>query len=85
MLGYYPRGELGEIFLKAGKDGTDVNILINEAAMMASFALQHGGSVKTIREAMPRDTEGKAEGPIGTLLDLILKEELEEWEKEMLS
>ena len=72
------------MFLKAGKVGTDVNIVINEAAMLASFALQHGCTVKEMREAMPRTTDGKAEGPLGTILDILAKEEIDEAREELL-
>lgn len=84
LLGYYANGDLGDIFLRAGKVGTDVNIVMQEASVLASFALQHGATVKQMREAMPRKTDGTAEGPLGTLFDLLAKEDAKDANEELL-
>lgn len=70
-LGFYPDGLLGEVFLYSGKSGTDATIAAMEAAIATSFALQFGATVEAMRAAMPRDENGKAEGPLGCLLDLL--------------
>lgn len=70
-LGFYPDGRLGEIFLRAGKVGTDLNVSTIETAIAVSFALQHGCDLNTMREAMPRSADGRAEGAVGKLLDII--------------
>lgn len=70
-LGYYPDGRLGEVFLSAGKTGSDVDVAARDSAIAFSFALQHGCSVETARAAFCRDEDGKPEGPLGTLLDLL--------------
>ena len=68
-LGFYPDGRLAEIFLHPCKTGSDKDIAVQESAIAVSFALQHGCAVEMIRAAMPRTTDGRPEGPIGTLLD----------------
>lgn len=71
-LGFYPDGRLGEIFLYAGKVGTEIDVAIKDAAILLSFALQHGCDAATMRAAMTRSSDGQPEGVIGTLLDLIV-------------
>lgn len=70
-LGYFPDGRLAEVFLRAGKAGTDLAIQAQETAIVASFALQYGAPIELIRAAMPRTADGKPEGPIGRLLDIL--------------
>lgn len=74
-LGHYPDGRLGEVFLSAGKLTLDADIIAKEAAIILSFALQYGASVEEIRSAMPRQSDGAAQGPMGTLMDLIVSDE----------
>lgn len=45
-----------------------------ESALALSFALQWGVPFEAMRSAMPRNAEGIAEGPLGTLLDLLHSE-----------
>lgn len=70
-LGFYDDDRLGEVFLNGTKIGTDTDIAVRDAAILLSFALQHGCTVETIRSAVTRDAKGRPEGVIGTLLDLI--------------
>jgi hypothetical protein len=71
-VGYYaPGGGVGEIFIHPQKTGSDRDIVMQEAAIAASFALQYGAQIEDLRKAMPRTTDGQPEGPIGTLLDLL--------------
>lgn len=71
LLGHYPDGRLGEIFLSSGKSGSGLLIATNETAIAASFALQFGCPPSVMREAMPRTAEGRPEGPLGVLLDIL--------------
>lgn len=70
-LGRYSDGRLAEIFLRAARSGTHLNIAMLETAVAVSMALQHGCDPETLREAMPRREDGKAEGAVGQLLDLL--------------
>jgi hypothetical protein len=66
-------GRVGELFLnnhKAGNQhGADTNA--RDAAILFSFALQHGADIHVIRRALCRDSQGHALGPIAQALDLI--------------
>ena len=73
-LGFYPDGRLGEVFINAGKSGSDVDIATRDSAIALSFALQYGCAPEDIRAALCRDDAGKAEGPLGTLLDLLAQQ-----------
>ena len=84
LLGYDEQNILREVFLRAGKVGTDVNIVMMEAAIALSFALQWGCTAESMRDAMPRRTDGTPEGPIGVLLQLIYDLELQEIKEELL-
>lgn len=71
-MGYHADGRLGEVFLHASKTGSDRDIAVSEAAILLSFALQHGVPPEAMRDAMPRTKDGSPEGPVGALLDRIL-------------
>ena len=73
-VGYFSDGKVGEVFIRAGRAGSDVSISTNETAIAVSMALQHGTPLETIRKAMPRTNDGRPEGAIGTLLDLLVEE-----------
>ena len=75
-IGYYMDGRVAEIFLRSGRTGTDLLIQTNETALAVSFALQHGCPLETIRKAMPRTNDGRPEGVIGTLLDILAAEDM---------
>ena len=73
-LGAYTDGALGEIFLDAGKAGSDVDIVTRELALALSFALQHGASLDEMRAACPRRADGTPEGIAGVLMDYLSAE-----------
>jgi hypothetical protein len=64
-------GRIGELFLDNHKAGSAVGTLVRDAAIILSFALQHGADIESIRRALCRDNDGRALGPIGTALDLL--------------
>ncbi len=68
-LGLYPDGRLGEVFLNSGKIGSDSDVLCRDMAIGASLALQFGCPLETLRDALTRDAQGKAESPLGIALD----------------
>jgi len=70
-LGFHPDGKLGELFLRAGKAGTDMNILALELAVATSLALQYGCPEEDIRKSCPHSVDGRPEGPVGTILTLL--------------
>jgi len=71
-IGYYPDGRIGEVFVvDAGKTGADLNVAMLEVGVAVSIALQHGASIDSMRASFPRTEQGKAEGTMGQLLDLL--------------
>jgi ribonucleoside-diphosphate reductase alpha chain len=64
-------GEIAIIFMANNKVGSAAGIIASDAAMAASLALQHGCPLEVLREAMRRDSHGRASGPLGAVLDKI--------------
>jgi hypothetical protein len=69
-------GRLGEIFLVSNKAGSAADTAARDAAIAASIALQFGADPDTIRLALCRDSQGRANGVLGAALDLIIGGEL---------
>jgi ribonucleoside-diphosphate reductase alpha chain len=67
-------GSVAELFLQNHKCGSMVGINAQDAAVVASIALQHGVPLETIRRALMRDSRGCASGPLGAALDKIAAE-----------
>ncbi len=69
----FANGQIGELFLNNHKAGNQSDTNARDAAIILSFALQHGVDVELIREALCRDNKGIALGPIGKALDLLTR------------
>jgi hypothetical protein len=67
----YPDGRIAELFVDNHKAGSEVGTLVRDAAIIFSFAVQHGADFDAIRCALCRDSRGNPLGPIGAALDLI--------------
>lgn len=80
-LGYYDDdglGEekrLGEVFITAGKVGSQFEIECGDGAVLISLALQHGISVAQLYHSMARTPEGKPASVVGHILFEILQEQ----------
>ncbi len=73
-VGYYLANGVfrpGEVFLNCGKAGTDLDVATRDSAVAVSFALQHGCTPETMRAAFLRDAEGRPEGVLGQLMDMM--------------
>jgi len=70
-VGRFPDGSVGEIFLTNHKSGNQSDTNARDAAIILSFALQHGADINAIRRALCRDSHGRALGPVAAALDLI--------------
>ncbi|WP_375309052.1 hypothetical protein WHZ77_17325 [Bradyrhizobium sp. A5] len=70
-VGFYKTGEVGEVFLNADRSNSMLDVLMSDAAILASLALQHGVPLRTITHALKRDKFGIASSPIGAALDRI--------------
>ena len=60
---------IGELFLNNHKAGNQSDTNARDAAILLSFALQHGADIVSIRRALCRDSQGRALGPIGVALE----------------
>ncbi|BCA00020.1 TSCPD domain-containing protein [Bradyrhizobium diazoefficiens] len=66
-IGRFEDGTIAEVFINGTKVGTAAKTNAQDAAIVASLALQHGCPVETIRHALARS--GGATGPLATLLN----------------
>jgi len=69
--GYYENGTVGEIFLNADRADSMIDVLMSDAAIIASIALQHGVPLQQIAHALKRDKFGIASSPIGAAIDRV--------------
>jgi hypothetical protein len=68
-------GQLAEIFMNvSGRSGGMVEVLAHDTAAAGSPCLQFGCDVETLRRALMRDSQDRASGPVGELLDLLASE-----------
>lgn len=67
----YPDGRPAEVFLDAGKIGSEVQHVARDGAVVLSLALQHGAPIETIRDAMTRLDDGSPAGPLGRFVDMV--------------
>jgi hypothetical protein len=70
-VSFYPDGRISELFLNNHKAGNQTDTNARDAAIVLSFALQHGADAEAIRRALCRDGGGRALGPLGAALDLL--------------
>ncbi len=74
-VGRFADGRLAEVFLTNHKAGSHADTAARDSAITFSIAVQHGADPETVRLALCRDSNGKANGPLGTALDLIFGQE----------
>jgi hypothetical protein len=67
----YPDGRIAELFCDNHKAGSAIGTLVRDSTILFSFAVQHGADAEKIRKALCRDSQGRALGPLGAVLDLI--------------
>ncbi len=70
-IGWFDDGRIAEIFINGSKVGTAVETNAQDAAIVASLALQHGCPIDTIRHALIRT--GGTGGPVVALLNEVEK------------
>lgn len=66
-IGLYEDGRLGEIFVSAPKTDTDIGNVLRDAAIIMSFAIQHGADLDAMLAACTRDEKGRLSSIIGRL------------------
>ncbi len=70
-VGYFPDGGVGEIFLNADRADSLLDVMMSDAAILASLALQYGCPLDALVHALKRDARGISASPIGAALDQI--------------
>jgi hypothetical protein len=71
-VGRFPDGKIGELFLSNRKSDSSADTAARDCGILLSLALQHGADLETIRRALSRDSQGRANGPAGAALDIIM-------------
>jgi hypothetical protein len=71
----FASGGIAELFLSNHKTNSHADTAARDSAIVCSLALQHGTDPEVIRRGLCRDADGKASGPLGVALDLILGQE----------
>jgi hypothetical protein len=72
-VSHYPDGRIAELFVDNHKAGSAIGTLVRDAAIIFSFAVQHGADPEAIRRALGRSSDGSALGPIAEALDIIAR------------
>jgi hypothetical protein len=72
-VSHFPDGRIAELFVDNHKAGSAIGTLVRDAAIIFSFAVQHGADPEAIRRALGRGGDGHALGPITQALDQILR------------
>lgn len=70
-VGFRDDGAIGEVFLNADRSDSMIDVLLSDAAIIASVALQYGVPLRELSHAIKRDRFGIASSPIGAALDHI--------------
>ncbi len=70
-VGYYQDGRVGEIFIDAGKAGTDLRTTAHDLAVAVSIALQHGATIAEMRKTFARNDQDEPEGIMAVVLDYL--------------
>ena len=70
-IGFYPSGEVGEVFIDGGKTGQDIQSTARDAAVVLILALQHGTPIEAIRHAVTRNGSGEAASILGATVDVL--------------
>jgi len=68
----YEDGRIGELFLANSKSNSAADIVARDSGIAFSIAVQCGADPHAIRVALCRDGQGRACGPLGAALDLLL-------------
>jgi hypothetical protein len=76
-VGRFADGRPGELFLNNHKHGNQSDTNARDAAILLSFALQHGADINVIRKSLCRDAAGRPLGPVAAALDLLAERDRE--------
>jgi hypothetical protein len=74
-VSHFADGGIGELFLANHKSNSAADTNARDSGIAFSFAAQHGADPQAIRRALCRDSQGRACGPLGAALDVLLGDE----------
>jgi hypothetical protein len=63
-------GRIAEVFVNNHKSNSAADVSARDAAIILSFALQHGADLSAIGKALSRDSHGRPSGVMGAVIDL---------------
>ena len=69
-----PTGKIVEVFIVASKPGSAAEAAMRDAGILLSMMLQMGASLQDIGAALTRNDDGSPAGPVGIVVDALLKE-----------
>jgi hypothetical protein len=65
---------LSEVFVNCSKIDSSADLLVRDAAVIISIAIQYGVSLRELAHALGRNEDGTPSSPIGKLLDILTDE-----------
>lgn len=65
----HPGGPIRELFINAGKSGTNMESLMCDASTAISVALQHSATPEELAHSITRNPDGSPASAIGQILD----------------
>jgi hypothetical protein len=75
-ISLFAEGErVAEVFLSNHRSGSQADAIARDAGVAASLAFQYGCPLDVLRNALLRDTRGRAATPLGAALDLVAERE----------
>jgi hypothetical protein len=79
-LGHYEDGAPAEVFVDTkAKIGTALDSLLRDVGVVLSFLMQHEAPLAPVLSALTRDSSGKVESAIGTILEHVIAEQPRLW------
>lgn len=73
-VGFDRDGALAEVFMKGAKTGSQMDALLDDAAILISLLLQHGVQPSAFAKSMGRVRKGEPTSVIGMLVGLLTTE-----------
>lgn len=70
-VGRFADGRIAEVFLSNHKANSAADVGARDSAIAFSIAVQNGADPEVIRQALCRDAQGRASGPLGAALDFV--------------
>lgn len=70
-IGFYGHGAVGEIFLSCKRVSSAADAGANALGYLCSLLMQHGCSLETIADALPRDNLGRPDSVLGIAIGLL--------------